>query len=292
MMTGHGEEQLVVALMKAGAVDYLKKPFGKFTLLSSVKDVLRKKDISRELIQSERLMLLGELFPFVAHEIRNPLHAIGGALTIIQKRIKPDPLIDQSINVIHEEIKRLNDFIIECLEFSNPSDPSKFMPTDINDVIISSLDLMTPVLKDATKHIAVSLSLQQDLPKPNTNFNEIKQVVLNIIKNAAEAIDTQGTLKIRTAYNPRYAKHSIITEFSDSGKGIPKEIAKKVFDPFFTTKKGSGGTGLGLTVSRKIICENHNGTLTIDSRENEGTTVIMTLPINRSEAAASLTTGG
>jgi signal transduction histidine kinase len=166
------------------------------------------------------------------------------------------------------------------------------MPTDINDVIISSLDLMTPVLKDATKHIAVSLSLQQDLPKPNTNFNEIKQVVLNIIKNAAEAIDTQGTLKIRTAYNPRYAKHSIITEFSDSGKGIPKEIAKKVFDPFFTTKKGSGGTGLGLTVSRKIICENHNGTLTIDSRENEGTTVIMTLPINRSEAAASLTTGG
>ena len=73
MMTGRGEEQLAVSLMKAGASDYLKKPLGKFTLLSSVKDVLRKKDINREIIQSERLLLLGELFPFVSHEIRNPL---------------------------------------------------------------------------------------------------------------------------------------------------------------------------------------------------------------------------
>ncbi len=104
MMTGMGEEQLVISLMKAGASDYLKKPLGKFTLLSSVKDVLRKRDMNREMIQSERLLLLGELFPFLAHEIRNPLHAIGGALTIIQKRTNVDPIIEQSINIIHDEI--------------------------------------------------------------------------------------------------------------------------------------------------------------------------------------------
>ena len=95
MMTGRGEEQLAVSLMKAGASDYLKKPFGKFTLLSAVKDVLRKKDINQEIIQSERLLLLGKLFPFVAHEIRNPLHAIGGALAIIQKRSKNDSLTNK-----------------------------------------------------------------------------------------------------------------------------------------------------------------------------------------------------
>ena len=280
MMTGHGEEQLVVALMKAGASDYLKKPLGKFTLLSAVKDVLRKRDINREMIQSERLLLLGELFPFVAHEIRNPLHAIGGALTIIQKRTKSDPLIDQSINVINEEIIRLSNFVRECLEFSNPSDPSKFASTDINDIITSSLDLLLPSFQNTSKRIDVSLSLQENLPNPITNFNEIKQVVLNIIKNSVEAMNSEGTLEIKTSHYPEYARNFITMEFADNGMGIKKEITKKIFDPFFTTKTASGGTGLGLAVCKKIICENHGGTITIDSREDEGTTVTIRLPLN------------
>ena len=280
MMTGHGEEQLVVALMKAGASDYLKKPLGKFTLLSAVKDVLRKKDINREIIQSERLLLLGELFPFVAHEIRNPLHAIGGAMTIIQKRIVADPLVEQSINVINEEIKRLTSFVNECLEFSNPSDLSKFSATDLNDIITSSVDLMMPAFHDTAKQIDLSLSLQENLPRLQTNFNEIKQVVLNIIKNAVEAIDEKGSLSIVTSYDPRLTRHFLTITFSDTGKGIRKEIAKKIFDPFFTTKTASGGTGLGLSVCRKIICENHRGTLTIDSEENRGTTVTIRLPVD------------
>jgi len=278
MMTGRGEEQLAVSLMKAGASDYLKKPLGKFTMLSAVKDVLRKKDISREIIQSERLLLLGELFPFVAHEIRNPLHAIGGALTIIQKRTKNEPLIKQSINVIYEEINRLNQFVKECLDFSNPSDPSKFTSTDINDIITSSLDLMAPVLQDLSKKINVSLSLQEDLPRVKTNFNEIKQVFLNIIKNSVEAIDSEGTLKIKTKYNPKHSSKFLTIEFSDSGKGVREEISKKIFDPFFTTK--IGGTGLGLPVCRKIICENHRGMINIKSQEGRGTTVTIRLPVN------------
>ena len=280
MMTGHGEEQLVVSLMKAGASDYLKKPLGKFTILSAVKDVLRKKDISREIIQSERLLLLGELFTFVAHEIRNPLHAIGGALTIIQKRTKQDPLVDQSINVINEEIKRLTTFVKECLDFSNPSDPSKYDTTDINDVITSSLDLIVPAFQDSSKKIDFSLSLQEDLPRPVTNFNEIKQVVLNILKNSIEAIENEGTLEIKTRYNPEFSKNFITMEFSDTGIGIKPEIQKKIFDPFFTTKTATGGTGLGLAVCRKIICENHQGTLTLNSKENAGTTVTIRIPLN------------
>ncbi len=281
MMTGHGEEQLAVSLMKAGASDYLKKPLGKFTLLSAVKDVLRKKDINREIIQSERLLLLGELFPFLAHEIRNPLHAIGGALTIIQKRTKTDPLIEQSINVIHDEIKRLNNFVKECLEFSNPSDPTRLTSTDINDIIISSFDLMTPVFQDLSKNIDVSLSLQEDLPKIKTNFNQIKQVFLNIIKNSVEAIDNKGTLIVKTIYNPKYSKKFLTIQFSDNGKGIKDELSKKIFDPFFTNK--IGGTGLGLAVCKKIICENHNGEIDIQSKEGKGTTVIIKLPTGDSK---------
>jgi signal transduction histidine kinase len=278
MMTGQGEEQLAVSLMKTGASDYLKKPLGKFTLLSAVKDVLRKKDINREIIQSERLLLLGELFPFVSHEIRNPLHAIGGALTIIQKRTKDDPLIEQSINVIHEEINRLNKFVKECLDFSNPSEPLKFTFTDINDIITSSLDLMTPVFQELSKKINVSLSLQENLPRVKTNFNEIKQVFLNIIKNAVEAINNEGTLKITTNYNPKHSGKFLTIEFLDNGKGIKEEIIKKIFDPFFTTK--TGGTGLGLPVCRKIICENHRGAINIQSHKGKGTTVIIRLPVD------------
>jgi len=278
MMTGRGEEQLAVSLMKLGASDYLKKPLGKFTLLSAVKDVLRKKDINREIIQSERLLLLGELFPFVAHEIRNPLHAIGGALTIIQKRTKNDPLIKQSINVINEEINRLNTFVKECLDFSNPSEPLKFASTDVNDIITSSIDLMTPVFQDLSKKIDVSLSLQEDLPKVKSNFNEIKQVFLNVIKNAVEAIDGEGTLNIKTSCNPKHSSNFLTIEFSDNGKGIREENTKKMFDPFFTTKVG--GTGLGLPVCRKIICENHRGTINIKSQEGKGTTVIVKLPVD------------
>lgn len=278
MMTGRGEEQLVVSLMKAGASDYLKKPIGKFTLLGAVKDVLRKKDINREIIQSERLLLLGELFPFVAHEIRNPLHAIGGALTIIQKRAGNEPLIEQSINVIYEEINRLNQFVKECLDFSTPSDPSKFASTDINDIITSSIDLMTPMFKDLSKKINVSLSLQADLPRVKTNFNEIKQVFLNIIKNALEAIESKGKLKVITNYNSKHSSKFLTIEFSDNGKGIREEISKKIFDPFFTTK--TGGTGLGLPVCRKIICENHRGMINIKSQTGKGTTVIIRLPVD------------
>jgi signal transduction histidine kinase len=280
MMTGHGEEQLVVALMKAGASDYLKKPLGKFTLLSAVKDVLRKKDINREIIQSERLLLLGKLFPFVAHEIRNPLHAIGGALTIIQKRIVKDPLVDQSINIINEEIVRLTNFVKECLDFSNPYEPSRLDSTDINDVITSSLDLMSPIFNDHEKKIDVQLLLKHDLPKIRTNFNEIKQVFLNIIKNAVEAIEQEGTITIKTDCIASPHNNLIKIVLADTGKGIKQEIVKKIFDPFFSTKTGDGGVGLGLTVCRKIICENHHGTFTIESEENKGTEVTIVLPSN------------
>jgi signal transduction histidine kinase len=280
MMTGMGEEQLVISLMKAGASDYLKKPLGKFTLLSSVKDVLRKRDMNREMIQSERLLLLGELFPFLAHEIRNPLHAIGGALTIIQKRTTVDPLIEQSINVIHDEIKRLTNFVKECLEFSNPSDPSRFVITDINDIVISSLDLMTPVFQDSSRNINISLSLQEDLPEIKTNFNEIKQVFLNIIKNSVEAIDKEGEITVKSYCKKQNSAECITIEFSDNGNGIKEEISKKIYDPFFTTKTGAGGTGLGLAVCKKIICENHQGTIDIKNNLHAGTTVTIKLPLS------------
>jgi signal transduction histidine kinase len=118
------------------------------------------------------------------------------------------------------------------------------------------------------------------LPNPVTNFNEIKQVVLNIIKNSVEAIHEEGTLKIKTFQDSAYPNNFITMQFIDNGIGIKNEIVKKIFEPFFTTKTATGGMGLGLSVCRKIISENHKGTLNINSKENEGTTVTIKLPLN------------
>jgi len=99
-----------------------------------------------------------------------------------------------------------------------------------------------------------------------------------------EAIDEKGSLTIATSHDPRLTRNFIAITFSDTGKGIKQEIVKKIFDPFFTTKTVIGGTGLGLSVCRKIICENHRGTLAIDSEENKGTTVIIRLPLDHNAA--------
>ena len=105
-------------------------------------------------------------------------------------------------------------------------------------------------------------------------------MVLNIIKNSVEAINDKGTIEIKTSYDPSYLKGFITMEFTDSGIGIKKEITKKIFDPFFTTKTANGGMGLGLSVCRKIISENHGGTLNIYSKEHEGTSVNIRLPLH------------
>ncbi len=138
---------------------------------------------------------------------------------------------------------------------------------------------MTPLFKDLSKDINISLSLQEDLPKIKTNFNEIKQVFLNIIKNSVEAIDNEGEIIVKTYSKKQKSEKFITIEFSDNGKGIKEEILKKIFDPFFTTKTGAGGTGLGLAVCKKIICDKHQGIIDIKSNKDEGTTVKIKLPV-------------
>ncbi len=273
-----GGEKATVDLLKAGASDFLVKPVKSRDLLQAVKRVQAKRLADME-IQSQKFLSLGKLFPFLAHEIRNPLHAIGGALTVLQRRCNlKDDTIAQSIEIIREEVQRLNQFMQECLDFSRPPARRRFAQTDLNEVIRSSLNTLAPVIEAHPEKIEVITRLDDDLPKIKANFNEIKQVCHNILKNAIEAMKKRGKLEIHTSSAPHEKPRYAVINIIDTGTGIDEENLPYLFDPFFSTK--SRGAGLGLALCKKIVVENHRGQIDIESKKNIGTTVTITLPFS------------
>ena len=273
-----GGEKATVDLLKAGASDFLVKPIKSRDLLQAVKRVQAKRLADME-IQSRKFLSLGKLFPFLAHEIRNPLHAIGGALTVLQRRCNlKDDTIAQSIEIIREEVQRLNQFMQECLDFSRPPARRRFAETDLNEVIRSSLNTLASVIEAHPDKIEVITRLDDGLPKIKANFNEIKQVCLNILKNAIEAMKKRGKLEIHTSSAPHEKPRYAVIKIIDTGTGIDEENLPYLFDPFFSTK--SRGAGLGLALCKKIVVENHRGQIDIESKKNIGTTVTITLPFS------------
>jgi len=273
-----GGERTTVDLLNAGASDFLVKPIRSRDLMQAIKRAQMKRMADLE-IQSRKFLSLGKLFPFLAHEIRNPLHAIGGALTVLQRRCNlEDDTVAQSIEIIREEIQRLNQFIQEYLDFSRPPARRRFAETDLNEIIRSSLNTMAPVIEAHPNKIEVITNLDDTLPKIKANFNEIKQVCLNILKNAIEAMKNGGKLEIHTSSNQHERPRNVMIKIVDTGMGIDEKNLPYLFDPFFSTK--SRGTGLGLALCKKIIVENHRGQIDIESKKNIGTTVTITFPFS------------
>jgi len=278
IITGYGGEQVAVDLIKAGALDYVSKPFEFEALLTSIKNTLKIRDGQIEDKRHKRFSSLERFFPFLAHEIRNPLHAIAGAIAIIQRRSKlKDELLAQSIKIIQDEVHHLSDFVQECLDFVRPPQVSLSVEVDINEVISIVMNIVSHIFEKQSDNIKISIETDSKLPKVYAKYEEIKQAFLNIVKNSFEAMADGGELIIRTCLrsdlNPRYVEISFI----DNGAGIKKEDMKGLFNPFFTTKLR--GTGLGLAICHRIIVERHHGEIGIESEIGKGTTVTVRLPI-------------
>jgi signal transduction histidine kinase len=279
IITGHGGEQIAVDLMRKGAIDFLSKPIEQDALLSSVKNALEIRDAQIEDRRFDRYPSLERFFPFLAHEIRNPLHAISGALAIIQRRSDlKDHLLNQSIKIINEEVHHLNEFVQECLNFVRPPNVVHFVGVEIPEVISIVINIISHIYESESKKIRIVTDLEPHLPKIYANYEEIKQAFLNIIKNAFEAMPEGGEFTITACVKSDSQKHVEIT-FKDNGIGIKKENLDKLFNPFFTTKLR--GTGLGLAISRRIIVERHHGKIYLESEEKKGTTLKVELPVSR-----------
>jgi two-component system sensor histidine kinase PilS (NtrC family) len=195
VITGYGGEQIAVDMMKAGALDYLSKPFEFETLLTSIKNTLVIRDAQIEEKRSKKYPSLEKFFPFLAHEIRNPLHAIAGALTVIRKRTDlKDEILAESVKIIEEEIQHLNRFVQNCLDFVRPLSPSRFIEVEINQVIPVVISIVSHMFEGSSKKIRITSEMDPLLPKVHVNYDEIMRAFVNITKNAFEAMDKEGEL--------------------------------------------------------------------------------------------------
>ncbi len=224
-----------------------------------------------QLVSSEKMASLGKLAAGIAHEINNPLGGILIYSSLLMEDLSGEDPKRGDLARIVQEAGRCKEIVKSLLEFARQTE-LRMEPTDINRAIMEGLFFLE---NQALFHnIRIIKKLDPFLPFVKGNAGQLKQVFMNIIVNAAEAIHGSGTLTITTSAGDR---KSVFVEFTDTGEGIPEENLTRIFDPFFTTKDVGKGTGLGLATSYGIV-EEHGGKISVRSKFGEGTTFTIELP--------------
>jgi signal transduction histidine kinase len=221
------------------------------------------------LIHSERFAAVGEAAAYVSHEIKNPLMIIGGLAHQVERRLAGEPETKDKLHIIQREVRRLETFLGELRDFTRPALPVK-QKIDLNRVIREVAELMEEAARE--KGITLEENLTRELPPLEADPNQLKQVLVNLIKNALEASEEGGRIYLASGQENGQAWFSV----RDTGKGMPKDILDNIFHPFFTTKEK--GTGLGLPVIHKIITD-HRGNIAVDSAPGRGATFLVKLPL-------------
>jgi PAS domain S-box-containing protein len=226
------------------------------------------------LIESERMASVGRMASHLAHEIRNPLTVIGGFASSIARQYKDDPKTSRNAAIIYDEARRLERTLVNVLDYTRPLKLRK-TAIDLNGIIRETLAQFADQLRDGT--ITLRLALDDQLGEVPADAAMVKQVIINLVKNALEAMESResGTLSVATLRGNGGAEVMI----GDTGSGMAPETVEQLFSPYFTTK--IGGVGLGLSVSRRIIAQ-HGGRIEVDSKLGAGSTFTVTLPLSES----------
>lgn len=246
------------------------------TIVSRADKIMEKRGAERlaleeKLNQAERLAHLGTMVATVSHEIKSPLGIVRSTAEILEKRIKKvAPGNEQLATIIVEETSRLNNIVMEFLDFARPQD-AKFVWLDINKIVDQALQFAGPKLEE--KEIRLETSLDENLGEINGDPDLLYRALLNILVNAIQAMDDGGILTVKTEKVGKEGSVKIVIR--DNGIGIPEEKIEHIFEPFFTDK--DKGTGLGLAITGNII-ENHNGRIWVESKEGEGAGFTIILP--------------
>lgn len=229
--------------------------------------------IAREqLLQTERLALLGEIAAGLAHEIRNPLVTIGGFARRLEKKLLPPDPNQRYAGIIAGEVHRLEEFLDEILLFGKDRQPIK-TPLQLNDIIRESVQLFSLNLSEAG--ITVRTILSDRLPTVNADASQLKQVFVNLFSNALDAMPEGGELTVESSFDHGPSTAAIVS-VSDNGGGVEPEVLGNIFNPFYTTK--SGGHGLGLALSQRIVTD-HAGRLSVVNHPGRGLTFTISLPL-------------
>ena len=233
-----------------------------------------------QLLQSEKLAAMGRLTSQIAHELNNPLYGIMNTLELLKTEISLQSKRRKILEMAHSETIRLSEMLRKMLSFSKP-DQEERQPVEINSVIDEILLLHEKQFKE--NDIKITSTFAQGLGQVKASKNQLRQVFLNMIANARDAMPGGGTLKVTTMGN----SGEISIEIADTGIGIAEENINKIFDSFFTTKDEVKGVGLGLSVCYGFI-KDHGGDIKVKSQVGAGTTFTITLPVSANAASENL----
>jgi hypothetical protein len=308
MFTGKGSEEIAVELMKAGAADYILKPFSNANLVERIDAVLRLRAMEvhnrellaererllaeiagwnseleqrvaektgelenahKEILMSEKLAALGHLSAGMVHEIRNPLNSISLFANVLRSGVGNDPeMISYTEKIVHE-VERIDDILVRLLATSKRS-PFQLRSIDVPDVL-AEVTASFAELADA-QQVEIVTEISGRPPAILADANEIAQIFSNLVTNALFEMRHGGRLGLHVEHDA----HNLMVTVSDTGRGIPAEHLDKIFDPFFTTNEK--GTGFGLSVVLRIV-KTYGGSIKVESTPGFGSRFVITLPL-------------
>jgi len=227
-------------------------------------------ELQRRVARSEQLSALGAMAARLAHELGTPLHSVAGHLDLLLAEPGLPEAARERIGVVAREVDRLGRLIRSHLRrLRAPAAPAT--PADVNALAESVVAMMRPVLE--ARGLEVSLELDPGAGEPfPCDALQVEQALVNLVRNAADAMDDGGVLSLRT----QGVGDDRVLSVADTGAGVPDDLRAKVFEPFFTTKSPGGGSGLGLAICREVA-RGHGGSIVLDSQPGVGTVVTLTL---------------
>jgi signal transduction histidine kinase len=242
-------------------------------------DITEIERAQSELRRNRALAVVGQMTAQIAHEIKNPLGSIRFAVDLLKRSPSIAGKDEETLDVINRSVEHLTEIVSELSEFARPKSLNN-SDVSIND-LLDNLDHMLADRLNA-KNLVIEKDFAPDLPSGYYDATELRKLFLNLIINAIDATETGGRIKLQTRLN---GEGMLNVDVIDKGSGMDKETLRRLFEPFYTTK--SRGTGLGMAISKKIA-ELHRGDLVVASKEGEGTTVTVRLPVDHLRSSNSV----
>jgi signal transduction histidine kinase len=299
IITGYADVTATIAAFRLGAADYVLKPVNADELRARLgrlaehrrdRDALRERTeelraTTQQLWQAARLAGVGELAASIAHELNNPLGTVGLRLEGVLAKTPADDPRRRPLEIIDQETQRMARLVGNLLQFSRAG-LDQVSTVDVCEEVRRTLELVEYHLR---KHqVRAEPEFSPEVPLIYADRQQLRQVLLNLFTNATDAMPGGGRLTPRVVPGVLDAETpAVMIEVIDTGHGIPPELLPRVTEPFFTTKPEGKGTGLGLAICRRIVRQ-HQGTIDVESRPGEGTTVRIVLPIRPDTNVAGL----